>query len=49
MEKIKCQYCDREFEGFSKKQVDNFLNQHILAKHKDKIKFEKSKKNDKDM
>ena len=39
MEESKCPYCDRRFEGFSKKQVDNFLRQHIIARHKEKVIF----------
>lgn len=37
MEKIKCKYCEKVMEGYSKKQVNYMLNQHILAKHPDKI------------
>lgn len=37
MEKGKCPYCDKQFEGFSKKQVDNFMRQHVIAKHKDMV------------
>jgi len=38
MEKIKCKFCDKEIEGYSKKQIDYLMNQHILSKHKDKFK-----------
>jgi len=45
MEKDKCPYCGQDFEGFSKKQTDNFIRQHILAKHPEKIvEFFKKKK-----
>ena len=40
MEKDKCPYCKKTFEGFSKKQVDNFKRQHIISMHKDKVRFE---------
>ncbi len=37
MEKKRCQYCKKIIEGYTKKQVDYMMNQHILSKHKDKI------------
>lgn len=37
MIKKKCPYCNKEYEGFSEKQVDHFINLHILSKHKEKI------------
>jgi len=37
MEKIKCKFCDKEIEGYSEKQINYLMNQHILSKHKDKF------------
>lgn len=37
MEKIKCKYCEKEIEGYTKKQVEYLLKQHTLSKHPDKI------------
>lgn len=39
MEKISCKYCDKVIEGYTEKQINYLLKQHILAKHKDKIKI----------
>ncbi len=39
MEKKKCPFCDKEIEGYTKKQVDYLLKQHILSKHPDKMKI----------
>jgi hypothetical protein len=36
MEKLKCLYCEKVIEGFSMKQVEYLMKQHILAKHPDK-------------
>ena len=33
MEKIKCLMCKKRIEGFTEKQVEYLLKQHILAKH----------------
>ncbi len=33
MEKIKCLVCKKKIEGFTEKQVEYLLKQHILAKH----------------
>ena len=38
MEKKKCDFCDKEIEGYTEDQVDYLLKQHILAKHPDKMK-----------
>jgi len=38
MIKIKCQFCEKEIEGYTEKQVNYLMQQHILSKHKDKIK-----------
>jgi len=37
MEEIKCKYCERIIEGYTKKQVEYMLKQHILSKHPEKI------------
>jgi len=39
MDKIKCKYCGKEIEGFTKKQTEYLLKQHILGKHPEKITF----------
>jgi len=41
METKKCPYCNKIVEGFTKDHVESLLNQHILAKHKNKVRFEK--------
>ena len=33
MIKKKCPDCDKEIEGYTEKQVDHMIAQHILAKH----------------
>ena len=35
----KCPFCEKIIEGYTKKQVDYLLKQHILSKHKDKVNF----------
>ena len=37
MEKITCKFCGKEIEGYTKKQVEYMLKQHILSKHPEKI------------
>ena len=39
MKKVKCPYCDKKIEGYSEKHIDYLLKQHILSKHKDRIKI----------
>lgn len=41
MEKQKCSDCPKVIEGFTKNQVNYLLEQHILAKHKEKVIFKK--------
>ncbi len=41
MEKKKCEYCDKVIEGFTKKQIEHLMNQHLVSVHKDKIKIVK--------
>jgi len=38
MEKIKCEFCDKGIEGYSKKHVEYMLAQHVLAKHNEENK-----------
>ena len=40
MYKKKCDYCEKEIEGFTENQVKYLLTQHIFAKHKDKVKID---------
>jgi len=40
METKKCPYCDKEFEGHTKDQVEYIVKQHILSKHPAKLKLE---------
>ncbi len=35
----KCPFCEKNLEGFTDKQVEHYLKQHILARHPEKIKF----------
>lgn len=37
MYKKKCDFCEKEIEGFTEKQVDYLLMQHVFAKHKEKV------------
>lgn len=37
MESKKCKYCDKIFEGHTKNQVEHQYIQHVIARHKDKI------------
>jgi len=39
MIKKKCDYCDKEIEGHTDKQVTHLLNQHTISKHPDTVKF----------
>jgi len=41
MEKKKCPFCEKEIEGYTEKQVEYLMQQHILSKHKDKIEVKK--------
>lgn len=43
MEKLKCKHCDKIIEGYTKKQVDYLMKQHLLSKHQEKLKFDKEK------
>lgn len=36
----KCKYCDKKIEGHTEKQVEYMMKQHVISKHKDKVKFE---------
>jgi len=38
----RCEFCDKVFEGFSEKQVDNFLIQHIVSKHREFVEVKKN-------
>lgn len=40
MEKIKCKCCNKEMEGYTKKQVEYMLKQHTLSKHPERIKIQ---------
>jgi len=37
MKKKKCKYCDKVIEGFTDKQVEHLMNQHMISVHKDKV------------
>ena len=37
MIKKKCKHCEKTIEGFTKKQVEHLMLQHLLSKHKDKL------------
>ncbi len=43
MEEKKCSYCDKIIQGYSQEHIDYLLKQHILSKHKDKIKINNEK------
>lgn len=40
MIKEKCKHCGKIIEGYTDNQVEHMMNQHKLAKHKEKIKVE---------
>jgi len=40
MIKKKCKYCPKIVEGYTEKQTNYMLRQHILSKHPEKIKIE---------
>lgn len=44
MIKKKCPYCPKEIEGYTLKQTEYMLKQHMLARHQDKIYFPIQKK-----
>ena len=44
MIKSKCKQCGKEIEGYSQRQVDYMMEQHLLKHKYDKIKKEASKK-----
>jgi len=35
----KCPFCNKVIEGYTEKQVENMMKQHIMNKHKDKVIF----------
>jgi len=37
----KCKFCDKEIEGYTEKQVDYLMMQHMLSKHKEKLEVKK--------
>lgn len=39
MESKKCPFCDKEIEGYTEKHVESQLNQHIVAKHPEKMRI----------
>lgn len=45
MEKQKCKYCDKIIEGYTSKQIEYLMNQHILSKHNNKFKINKKEDN----
>lgn len=42
----KCRYCEKIIEGYSEKQTNYLMNQHLLSKHGDMIIFNEPKNND---
>jgi len=41
LEKKKCDYCPKEIEGHTVKQVEYLMLQHVLARHKEKLRVVK--------
>ena len=39
MKAKKCSYCDKIIDGYTEKHIEYLLSQHILSKHRDKIKI----------
>ena len=37
MFRINCAYCDKVIDGYTEKQVQYLLDQHVLSKHRDKV------------
>jgi len=44
MKTIKCDFCDKEIEGYTINQVEYLLMQHVLSKHKEKLEVKRGKK-----
>ena len=40
MLKKRCDFCDKEIKAFTEKQLEYLILQHILSKHREKIKIE---------
>ena len=38
-----CQYCNKVIDGLSESQAEHLLNQHIISKHMEQVKFKKVK------
>jgi len=45
MIKRKCIYCNKIIEGHTEEQAEYMVKQHILSKHREKVKFEKEAEN----
>lgn len=39
MKTAKCKYCDKVVEGYTEKQVEYMLKQHVLARHIEHVKI----------
>ena len=37
MIKKECKYCPKVIEGYTEKQIDHLMMQHVISKHPDKI------------
>lgn len=44
METLSCKYCDKVIEGHTSNQVEYMMRQHLISKHRDKIKITEIKK-----
>lgn len=49
MNKLKCRYCEKEIEGYSESQTEYMMMQHLLSKHREKMKFDALQKHIQDL
>jgi len=43
MIKGKCKYCGKIIEGFTKKQLEHLMSQHLVSIHRDKVEIKERK------
>ena len=43
MKQQKCKYCPKIIEGYTEKQVEHLMKQHVVSKHSDKVDLKEKK------
>ena len=43
MKKLRCKYCSKVIEGYTEKQIEHLMMQHVVAKHSDKVDLKEKK------